>query len=110
MADYQNMSQKTYDRLLANVQRNTAPSRADLRDLLRAYEDALTLLDAAVLDSYSALDGTHEFLYCDNGQPRVTLREEPPSEDWLDGAHEFLYCDNAPSKPLTSSQNSPKVK
>jgi len=67
---YQNLDQETYDRLNAQV-RVGAPARFDdLRRLLRAYEDAIALLDEAM--EYN-LPGLGEFLYDDNGEPHVEI-------------------------------------
>jgi hypothetical protein len=73
-----NISQATYDRIYGGLARGARANNIDVRDLLRAYEDAIELLDetlsVAGMDMGADLEAeTSGFLYLDNGQPRVTL-------------------------------------
>ncbi len=75
---YRNISQSTYDRLMKNLEKNCGFTVTDCRDLLRAYEDSVELLDemidAAGMEVTQTLnDEVTEFLYLENGDPRVVL-------------------------------------
>lgn len=71
-----NISQATYNRMHAALCAGGAFTRQDCKDLLRAYEDAMELLDR-VCGEDSTSRGTwrdvEEFLFLENGQPRVRL-------------------------------------
>lgn len=80
-----NLSQETYDRITNQLRRSSGPgdrwadrriAAQDSRDLLEAYEAAIALLDRILGEcAYpSPLEPeVAEFLYLDNGNPRVEL-------------------------------------
>ena len=79
-----NISQKTYSDLEDKLYRRFDSHRlspVQVRELLEAYEHAVILLDNLVGVSHNAsgskeLLAAEEFLYLDNGQPRVILSAE----------------------------------
>lgn len=76
-----NISQKTYDALDDQLYSFDARrlSRIQVRELFEAYEHAVKLLDRAMLEcdlSEDLEDKVGEFLYLDNGDPRVVLSNE----------------------------------
>jgi hypothetical protein len=82
-----NLTQSTYERIVATL-RDTSdkPARplstVDARDLLEAFEGALELLDEAQnagIDHATVQRQAEEFLYLDNGDPRIELDEEEPT-------------------------------
>lgn len=82
MNDFRNIHQATYNRLLGHVAARTQPAAIDVRDLLRAYEDAITILDNLIntnhdLHGSEQLQDAEEFLYLASGDPRVELLDEP---------------------------------
>jgi hypothetical protein len=86
IVEMRNLTQSTYDRIVQDL-RNTGdrwarrPHTLDAKDLLEAYEAAVTLLDKALecagMDMGTDLEQeVASFLYLDNGEPRVELDSE----------------------------------
>lgn len=65
-----NISQRTYEALLRAEGSGKPYSRQDVADLLRAYENAIELLDDAVAGDW-ALTDAKDFLYLETGEPRI---------------------------------------
>lgn len=71
-----NLTHATYERLCQRAESSTPQSSMDVADLLEAYENACLLLDKALETSFARVENeVSEFLYTDNGDPRVNLWE-----------------------------------
>lgn len=76
---YANLTQATYDRILGRIAARAPQTALDVRDLLRAYEDAVTLLDKLAFDhEREDVAAAEDFLFTESGDPRVELRDEAP--------------------------------
>jgi hypothetical protein len=80
-----NLSQSTYARINRKVLSfgltGARASMQDLKDLLEAYESAVTLLDNLVgsatwREQEAAEKVAQDFLFLDNGEPHVIIEEE----------------------------------
>ncbi len=72
--NFPNITQATYDRLIARCQSGEQQTNLDVSDLLEAYESAALLLEQLARSGRRDVsDDVFYFLNTDNGDPRVEL-------------------------------------
>lgn len=79
-----NLTQSTYDRICRKLRDNSdrypqSLTSVDAKDLLLAYEGAMELLDGC-LEREPQPNAVGEFLYLQNGEPRVELEKSDDDE------------------------------
>lgn len=81
MTNRTNLDQGTYDRLCRNRASGARPSAFDFTRLLQAYEGLIDLLEeaqCATIGHRQTQREAEEFLYYDNGDPKVVTEDEKP--------------------------------